>query len=231
MTDTTVEPDTADAGVKKLLTIEIRAKCGSVDVDVDQLPIEVYEYALKVGLEAIINKVGMSKIATGITKLTGKEAETAKAKVVEQAQKNVAALYDGSIKGMRSATKRAGVVNTEAMRLAKAMVKELLRSNGYKISAFDAKELTAMAKEVLAANPDIYKKAEANLAERSATPVKGFDLKKMLGTKADDESFKAKPKVPPKPKAKGEGKPLSAKQAGMVAPRTKPTEGHKPTAH
>ena len=233
MTDTTVEQGASptDPTVKQVLTIDIRAKCGTVDVDVEKLPIEVYEYALKVGLEAIINKVGMSKIATGITKLTGKEAETAKAKVVEQAQKNVAALYDGSIKGMGGKTKRAGVVNTEALRLAKAMVKELLRSNGYKISAFDAKELTAMAKEVLAANPDIYKKAEANLAERAATPVKGFDLKKMLGSRADSEELKAKPKVPPKPKAKGEKGPLSAKQASLVAPRAKPEAGHKPTAH
>lgn len=229
MTDTTVANDATPPTEKKIFTIEVRGKCGTVDVDPDDLPIDVYEYALKAGLEAIINKVGMSKIAAGITKLSGKAADDAKAKVLEQARKNVADLKNGTIKGLRSSTKRAGAVNTEALRLAKAMAKQVLRDNGYKISAFDAKELTAMAKEVLAGNPDIYKKAEANLAERAATPVKGFDLKKMLGARADSEELKAKPKAPPK-KAKGEKGTLSAKQAGMVAPRAKPAAG-SPTAH
>lgn len=225
MTDVTVEQGAGDAPVeKRVLTIEVRGKCGTVDVKIDEesIPGDVYEYIFKTGLEAIINKVGMSKIATGITKLSGDAAVKAKAAVLEQAKKNVAALYDGTIKGLRSTTKVKGAVQTEAMRLAKAQVKELLRNNGYKISAFDAKELTAYAKSVLEANPDLLKKAEANLAERAATPVKGIDLKKMLGAHADDEGMKAKPKVPPKPRAKGEKAPLSAKQAGLVAPRAKP---------
>lgn len=223
MTDVTVEAG-ADAApkTKKELSIDVRAKCGTVVVDVDNLPDDVYEYVMKAGLEAIINKVGMSKIATGITKLTGDAAAKAKDAVLKQAQQNVEALYAGTIKGLRAASKVKGAVNTEAMRLAKAQVKELLRSNGYKISAFDAKELTAYAKSVLEANPDLYKKAEANLAERAATPVKGIDLSKMLGAHASDETFKAKPKVPPKPKTKGDKPTLSAKQAGLVAPRAKP---------
>jgi hypothetical protein len=229
MTDTTVEQATTET-VKKLLTIEVRGKCGSIEVDPEKITDDaMYEFIFKTGLDTLVNKVGMSKIATGITKLSGAEAERAKAAVLKQAQENVEAIYAGTLKGARAKSKVSGAVNTEAMRLAKAQVKELLRANGYKISAFDAKEITAYAKSVLEANPDLLKKAEANLAERAATPVKGIDITKMLGAHATDETFKAKPKVPPKPKAKGEKAQLSAKQAGLVAPRAKPQGGA--TAH
>src|SRR5882762_6139882 len=111
MTDVTVEQGaTSEAPVKKTLTIDVRAKCGTVDVNVDDLPDDVYEYVMKAGLEAIINKVGMSKIATGITKLSGKAADDAKAKVAEQAQKNAGVLYDGSITGLRATTRVKGSV-------------------------------------------------------------------------------------------------------------------------
>lgn len=222
MTDVTVEQGADALAVSKILTIEIRGKCGSIEIDPEKITDDaMYEFIFKTGLDTLVNKVGMSKIATGITKLSGDAATKAKAAVLKQAQENVEAIYAGTLKGARAKSKVSGAVNTEAMRLAKAMVKEHLRTNGYKISAFDAKEITAYAKEVLAANPDLLKKAEANLAERAATPVKGVDLKKLLGAHAEDEAFKAKPKVPPKPKAKGE-KQLSAKQAGLVAPRAKP---------
>lgn len=219
MSDTTVEQGTTEA-VSKILTIEVRAKCGTVDIDPEKIGNEMYEYIFKAGLDAVINKVGMSKIATGITKLSGAEADKAKAAVLKQAQENVEAIYAGTLKGARAKSKVSGAVQTEAMRLAKAQVKQLLRDNGYKIGAFDAKELTAYAKSVLEANPDLLKKAEANLAERAAMPVKGINLSTLLGAHAGDESMKAKPKVPPKPKAKGQT--LSAKQAGLVAPRAKP---------
>lgn len=223
MTDTTVE---VDPGEKKLLTVTIRGKCGTLDVDTSKIvDDETYEKIFLIGLETAINKVGMSKIAAGLTKLSGAALEAAKAAVLKQAQENVEAIYAGNLKGLKKTAKATGAVQTEAMRLAKAQVKELLRANGYKIGAFSAKELTDYAKEVLAANPELLKKAEANLEERKATPVKGIDLKKMLGSMADNPEAKAKPKVPPKPKAKGEKPTLSAKQAGLVAPRAKPGVG------
>src|SRR5258708_32668 len=142
MTDVTVEQDTAEATVKKILTVEIRGKCGSVEIDPEKITDDaMYEFIFKTGLDTLLNKVGMSKIATGITKLSGAEADRAKAAVMKQAQENVEAIYAGTLKGSRAKSKVTGAVNTEAMRLAKAMVKDLLRNNGYKIGAFDAKEL------------------------------------------------------------------------------------------
>jgi len=219
-----------DAVAEASVTLKIKLKGGVGEVEVDTSKIvdmDIYQYIFQVGLETIINKVGMSKIATGITKAEGEDKVKRTAEIVEQAQKTIQAMYDGNLKGAKATSKRTGATQTEAMRLAKALVKDTLRSNGYKISAFDAKELTAFAKEVLAGNPDLYKRAEENLKARAELPIKGLNVAAMLGDKAGDESLKAKPKVPPKPKAKA-GEVLSAAQAGRVAPRQKPSGA---TAH
>ncbi len=222
----------SEASSKKSDPIEVKLKggVGTVVVDPDMiLDLEIFRYIFAVGLETIVNKVGMSKIAVGITKAEGEDKVRRTAEIVEQAQRTVQAMYDGNLKGAKATSKRTGATQTEAMRLAKALVKDTLRSNGYKISAFDAKELTAFAKEVLSGNPDLYKRAEENLKARAELPIKGLNVAAMLGDKAGDESLKAKPKVPPKPRAKGEAKAtLSATQAGKVAPRQKPVGA---TAH
>lgn len=213
------------------VTLKIKLKGGVGEVEVDSAKIvdmDVYQYIFQVGLETIINKIGMSKIAAGITKATGEDLAKRKSEIVEQAQKTIQAMYDGDLKGAKATSKRTGAVQTEAMRLAKALVKDTLRSNGYKISAFDAKELTAFAKEVLAGNPDLYKRAEENLKQRAELPVKGLNVAAMLGERSSDETLKAKPKVPPKPKGKAKDAVLSAAQAGKVAPRQKPAGA---TAH
>lgn len=221
-----------DAVAEASVTLKIKLKGGVGEVEVDTSKIvdmDIYQYIFQVGLETIINKAGMSKIATGITKAVGEDKVKRTADIVEQAQRTVQAMYDGNLKGAKATSKRTGATQTEAMRLAKALVKDTLRSNGYKISAFDAKELTAFAKEVLSGNPDLYKRAEENLKARAELPIKGLNVAAMLGDKAGDESLKAKPKVPPKPRAKGEaGAVLSAAQAGKVAPRQKPAGA---TAH
>lgn len=206
-----------------ILSVKLKGGVGVVEVDVSKITdMEVYQYIFQQGLEAIINKVGMSKIATGITKKSGKDKDEAVKAVLDQAQKTIQAMYDGALKSGKTTAKRTGAVQTEAMRLAKALVKDTLRSNGYKIGAFEAKEITAYAKEVLASNPELYKKAEENLAQRAALPVKGLDVKSMLGeAKANDNTLKAKPKVPPKPKAKsGEAKVPPAKAKPQAQPTT-----------
>jgi len=210
-----------------ILTVKLKGGVGEVEVDVSKIvDMEVYQHIFQAGLEAIINKVGMSKIASGITKKSGEAKAEAEKAVREQAHKTIQAMYDGDLKGAKTATKRTGAVQTEAMRLAKALVKDTLRSNGYKIGAFEAKEITAYAKDVLAANPELYKKAEENLKARAELPVKGLDVKHMLGEeKANDATLKAKPKVPPKAKAKATA---TAVVAGAKVPPAKP---HHATTH
>jgi len=226
MTDAVATTEAASV----ILKIKLKGGVGEVEVDASKIvDMDVYQYIFQVGLETIINKVGMSKIAAGITKVSEADKPKRTAEIVEQAQKTVQAMYDGNLKGAKATSKRTGAVQTEAMRLAKALVKDTLRSNGYKISAFNAKELTAFAKDVLAGNADLYKRAEENLKARAELPVKGLNVATMLGERAGDEALKAKPKVPPKAKAKdGAKEVLSAAQAGKVQPRAKPAGA---TAH
>lgn len=216
MTDTT----TNDSSTPR----KVKLKGGAGEVDFIPSKVEdmaVYEFIFMTGVETIVNKLGMSKISAGLTKLDGEEKAKAIAAVVEQALKTVQAMYDGDLKGAKATSKRTGAVQTEAMRLAKALVKQELRNAGYKLSSFDAKELTSFAKDVLKDNADLYKTAEENLKARAALPVKGLNVGAMLGERVNDESLKAKPKVPPKPKAKAKDV-ISAAQAGKVQPRQRP---------
>lgn len=222
MTDASAE---GTSGV--ILKISLKGG-GEVEVDTGKITnMDTYQEIFVEGLKSMINRIGMSKIASGITKLDGAEKDKALAAIADQAQKTVQAIYDGNIKSAKGGTKRSGAVQTEAMRLAKALVKDTLRKNGYKIGAFDAKEITAFAKDVLADNASIYTKAEENLASRAAMPVKGLSVASMLGEKANDETLKAKPKVPPKPKAKAKDVVAAATQGKVPTARAKPAQ----TAH
>lgn len=211
------------------LTVPLKGGCGEVSVVLSQIPDDMYQMVLMEGLKSVINSVGMSKILPGVTKLEGKAKEEAVAAIRNQAEANVKALYSGTISKKGGAKKASGAVQTEAMRLAKMLVKDHIRSEGQKIGAYSAKEITEAAKKVLEGNPRLLKQAQENLDERAkeAKTTGGLDLTALFGEKASSEEVKAKPKVPPKPKAK-RGDTLSAKQAGMVAPRQKPAQA---TAH
>lgn len=229
MTDVTTNEAPAEAAAPWIEIIELKGGCGSVEVQVGSLPDDVYKMVMAEGLKALINSVGMSKIMPGVTKLEGKEKEERVAAILNQANANVKSLYEGTInKKARGKAKTSGAVATEAMRLAKMLVKDHIRNSGQKIGAYTAKEITEAAKKVLEGNPRLVQQAEANLADRAQEAKKtgGLDLTSLFGAKAESEEVKAKPKTPPKPKAKA-GQ-LSAKQAGLVAPRQKPTGA---TAH
>jgi hypothetical protein len=206
--------------------IPLKSDCGEVELNFDELPIEVYKMLLVEGAKAIINSVGMSKKLPGITKLEGAAREKAVAEVREQAEKNVRELKAGTIsKGRAKAAKVSGAEQTEALRLAKMLVKDHIRKSGQKIGAYSAKEITEAAKAVLAANPHLLEVARKNLAEREneGKGSKGLDLRALFGAKAESDEVKAKPKAPRR--KKGEDKPqLSATQAGKVQPRQRPPQ-------
>lgn len=233
MTDVSVaEPGEAPAPKGDIIVKVTLPGDITIELNCSNLEDEPYVALLAAGAEAIFRKAnGMPKLIAGITKAEGKDLEDRKAKIAEAAGKTLQQLQDGQVPGKR-AVKASGAVNTEAMRLAKAMVKDLIRNSGQKIGAYSAKEITAAAKLVLERTPHLLKLAEQNLAKRAdeAKGTKGLDLKGLFGAKAESDEVKAKPKVPPKGKAKkGEDKPpLSAKQAGMVAPKAKPAHT---TAH
>lgn len=206
------------------LQIPVTKAKTTVTINTDEIPEEMYFEALRRGLKDMINS-GMSKITT--KGLEGGEAESAKAAALEKAEANLAAIKAGKFKiGRQKAEgKASGAVMTEARRIARGVVKDMLRQNGYKISLVAASDITAIANKIIAEDPSYIKQAEANLEARKAVPLPAsIDLGAMV-------------KVDPKKAAAAEAKKaeaktmLSAKQAGItakVAGKAKPSQA---TAH
>ena len=61
-------------------------------------------------------------------------------------------------------------VMTDAMRLARKSIRDVLREKNIKISRVPASKITAAAKEVIDADPDILAEAKANIEARGARP-------------------------------------------------------------
>lgn len=235
-TDTAPQPQTeATASVPStVMSVPLKNGAGSVEIDTAQLPDEVYREVLLQGLKAIAER-SMSKI----TKEAYPDEAERKAAIKAKAEANVKEMYEdnrptdadghrigtytGPVKltGVAKVKKASGAVMTEAMRLARNLVKDAMKANKIKISHVKASEITAAAKALLESDASIIATAEANLAAREATPVKiniaGLIKVDPTLVKKDEEKKAAK-------KAEKDGQ-LSAKQAGKVAPRAK---GAKP---
>lgn len=213
-----------------VITIALKNGAGNVDVDTAKLPDDVYREALYQGLKALAER-NMSKI----TKANIPDEATRKSEILAKAQANVEDMYSHTaakpkvkITGAKPVKKASGKVMTEAMRIARGLVKDFMRQNKIKQSTVPASEITAAAKALIENDPSIITTAEANLAAAEAKPIKvdlGSIIKVDPKLVAKDEAAKAK-------KAAEKGTTLSAKQAGKVAPRAR---GSKPapqaTAH
>lgn len=212
--------DEVAATPSTILTIPVTKSKGSVEIDTSKLPDDVYREVLIQGLKVLANR-GMSKI----TKASTKDETELKALAQAQAEKNVEAMHAGKIKfsaGVK-AKKASGKVMTEAMRLARGIVKDEIKRSGGKVSHYEASEITKAAKAYLEADPAILAQAEKNLAEREAIPTPTtINLAELI---------KASPKLIAAAEAKKKDKPLSAKQAGMTAKRKKGQPEAQPTAH
>jgi hypothetical protein len=210
MTD--LATDIATDGPAPSTNIEIALKngAGSVQVDTSRLPDDVYREALMQGLKVIAERA-MSKI----TKEAYPDDAQRKAAIKAKAEANVQDMYDGKTKitGQAKVKKASGAIMTEAMRLARNLVKDAMKANKIKISHVKASEITGAAKALIESDPTILSTAEANLKAREATPIK-IDIKALIhedaGLVQKDEARKAKAKA---------DKPLSSKQASKVAPR------------
>lgn len=192
------------------MVVPVTKSKGTVTIDTSILPDEVYAEALLQGLKVLVNR-GMSKI----TKSSTKDEAELKSLSQDQAEKNVEAMLAGKIKfsaGVK-AKKASGKVMTEAMRLARGIVKDEIKKSGGKVSHYEASEITKAAKAYLEADPTIIEMAEANLKAREETPKPTtINLAELI---------KASPKLVAAAEAKKKDKPLSAKQAGMTGKRSK----------
>lgn len=213
------ETDSPSVVPSSLIKFALKNGAGEVEVDTAKLPDDVYAEALMQGLK-LISERAMSKI----TKEAYPDEAERKAAIKSKAEKNITDMYSGKTKitGKASAEKPKGAVMTEAMRLARGLVKDAMKAAKIKISTVKASEITKVAKQYIEEDPSILVTAKANLEARAATPVK-LDIKSLihvdpeLVAKAEAKAAKAKA-----------DKPLSAKQAGKVQPRVK---GAKPQAH
>jgi hypothetical protein len=195
-------------------------------VDTTSISDDMFSEIVYRGLADILNS-GMSKIT--VAKLEGEQLEKAKAAAFEKAEENLKALLAGEIKPKGARGKKSSKVpteiKTEALRLAKAAITDQIKSDGGKVSHYAKSDITKWAKELLEADASYFQMAEASLAQRKATPVKISlaELKPSSKLVAAAEAKKANSK---------KGNPISAKQAGMPAPRSKPSaKPSNATAH
>lgn len=200
-----------------VLSIPITKGKGFIEIETGDLPDDVYQEALLQGLKVLLNR-GASKV----TKETYPDAAELAAAAMAKAQEQVELVKTSKIKftgAAKSTKKESGAVMTEARRLAKNVVKDAIKANGGKISHYEAKDITAAANELLKADPSLVEQAKANLTALEAKPTT-VDIKSLIHVsakkvaQADEKKAKAKANAP-----------LSAKQAGKVKPRTKPTAG------
>lgn len=170
----------------------VKAK-GVIEVDTDSIPIDLYSYALMLGLKSILGGRGMGKLST--TGLSGEKLEAEKRKIMEVAQKNLQDLYDGKtrktggVAGEKVSEDRD--VATEALRLAKIYVKAEMKRQGIKLKDVKAAEITKTAKEALAASPEILEEAKENVKAMRAKKS-GIDLSKVVGKQMVDPELAKK---------------------------------------
>lgn len=185
---------------------------------------ETFSAIFMLGLSVVLSK-GMSKL----TKNAFNDAEAIKAgyenaeahmkaEILKKAEANAKDLLENGIKAKKKKSAVSGKVQTEAMRIARGIIKDAIKADGLVISHYKASDITAAAKDFLAGEmgAEVIKQAEENLRQREATPTGGLKIADLL---------KADPKLVAKAEAeKAERKknaPLSAKQAGKAAPRKK----------
>lgn len=219
MTDTTPTPRVYKVPLKAGGVLEVQG------ADLLTLNDDVYAEILLQGLKALLNR-GMDKAVGPVKELEGAKLDEAKANAVTQAQKNYDAMKSGSVKKTAAkGAKVSGAVNTEAMRLARNIIKDALKREGKKVSYYPASEITVSAKALLEANPSILETAKANIAARdaAATETSATLSGIVANTKASPELEKAAEK---RKADRAKDKPLSASQAGKTKPH-KPS--NKPT--
>jgi hypothetical protein len=200
---------TGKHGPGDIYSIAITKAKKEIEVNTGDLPTESFVEIVALGLKTWLNK-GMGDIKT--KDLEGEALTKAQTEAMKFAQDNLAKLLSGEFKKSASkATKVAGKVMTEAKRLARNFVKDQLKRAGHKVSHYPAAEITKAAVALIEADNAWVKMAEESLnqaAQQKAT----IDL----------SAIKVDPKLVQKAEAKKKDKPLSATQAGIVAPRAKP---------
>lgn len=183
----------------------------SIEVDTDELmdeafPADVFKEIIFQGLKQVLNR-GQSKLASS-KGLPEKEQATNNAALLAKVQETLEACRKGEIRvtGGKSKSKITGEVKTEAMRLARVLVKDALKAAGKKVSHIAAKEITEAAKGLIDGEygPEIIEQARVTIEARQKEETKlVIDVSKIkadpnLVAAAEKKHKKEKgPKAPP----------------------------------
>lgn len=192
-----------------VLNIPVVKGKSAIEVDTDLLNDDVMQEIVTQGLKVLLNR-GTSKI----TKETYPDAEALKSAALAKAAEQLEMLKEGKVKKSKAVGgKVPAVVMTEARRIARNMVKDDIKRNGGKISHYPASEITKAANALIDADKSIIEMAQQAITAREAAPlaIKVSELiheSPELVAKAEQRKAEAKANAP-----------LSAKQAGKVAPR------------
>lgn len=182
--------------------------------DINNVDPAIFSMIVQEGLKALLN-TRMGKQILAPTKLEGAEAEANKARALAQAEKNLTDLKAGKLV-KREAAKTTGVdraTMTEAVRLAKEVVRNRIRAANMRPSMVPAKTQTEAAKRLVEADPSYLAKARENLAKVAETAKEDvLDLSDIL---REDPALVKKAEEEKAERAKN--KPLSATQARKVA--------------
>ena len=185
---------------------------------------EVMHEVILQGLKVILNR-GMTKI-TGETYPDEKERQEA---AMKKAKQTFEEMKRNEIRFMGKRPKKevTGEVMTEAMKMARAFVRQKMKDAGIKISHVPAKEITKVAKDLVAENPELIEKAKATVEarkEKAAEISVKVDLQTLVDPKlvAKTEKEKAERKAASSAKKAGKVEPHALRQKGQVP---------QPTAH
>jgi hypothetical protein len=188
--------------------------------DTDLIPEATFAEALLLGLKTLLNR-GQEKF----TKAQYPDAEELKAVSLAKGQEMFDKLMAGEFRASRTTSKSTipGPVKTEAMRLARNLVKDAIKREGGKIYQYEARDITAAAKEMIEDpenGPAIIAEATANLerARGVKVPVSVGGLKPSQKKVAAAEKAKAEKAAK---RAAEKGETLSAAEAGRPKAKAK----------
>lgn len=188
----------------------------SIEVCWDHLPGDVMKEAIVQGLKVIINRGAGPD--SGANKATEEGRETA----MKLALANVQKLYEGKIRmTAASRTKVSGALKTEAMRIARAIIRDAIKDSGAKISHYKPKAISEAAAKLLESErgKEVWAAAKKALEERAKeeTGLKKEVSGLIAGLQPDEELVK-------KAKAKAKKAEVPADLiAGAAAKKGAPT--------
>ncbi len=155
-----------------------------VHINLDAMHPDTYTEMLLQGGKTLVNR--------GASNVTGPKTEKSRAVARQIAEKNVELMYEGKVRmstGVRTKVK-TGAIQTEAMRLARVLIRDTLKAAGEKVSHYSAKAITELAKEYLESEDgnELVAQAAENIKARE-------EQEKASKAKIDISKIKPDPKL------------------------------------